>query len=408
MKGMNFNYRIPGVYKRELAVAPAPRLATGVPGFVGFALPRGDGSQTAFYRPLALRREGDFESEFEPAPGSRLTAALKGFFLNGGARCYVACAERRGDPEANLLKALESLSAVDDLDLIAAPDATALRREEEDELDSSAALRVQRALLLHCETQGGRLAILDALPGLDAAGVKAQRDALARGMNEPLNGALYYPWLKVGRGVGVEAERKVGVGTEGKGGATVLVPPCGHVAGVYARSDVRAGVFKSPANEELTGVLDLETNVGTGVQSELNPEGVNCLRAFPGRGIRVWGARTLSRDPAWRYVGVRRLFLTLRRWVEANMAWAALEPNTPRLWVRVRRELSAHLHELWQSGALAGRTPEEAFYVKCDAETNPPEARDAGQAVAEVGLAPSNPAEFVVVRITHHVGAEPR
>jgi phage tail sheath protein FI len=397
---MNFNYRVPGVYREELVIAPAPRLPTGVPGFVGFAEPRaGRAGQAAFYRPVALRREGEFEAEFTPAPGSYLAAVLTGFFLNGGVRCYVSCAAPGGDPGANLLTALESLSAVGDLDLVAAPDAMALGREPGGEPDAAAALRVQRELLRHCETHGGRLAILDALPGQDVAGVKAQRDRLALGLNEPLNGALYYPWLRVAGG---------GVGAVGNVGGPAPVPPCGHVAGTFARSDARAGVFKSPANEELMGVLDLETVVDSSVQGELNPEGINCLRAFPGRGIRVWGARTVSRDPAWRYVGVRRLFLTLHRWVEANMAWTAFEPNTPRLWVRLRRELSVHLYELWQAGALAGQTAKEAFYVKCDAETNPPEARDAGLAVAEVGLAPSAPAEFVVVRITRRVGAEPR
>jgi phage tail sheath protein FI len=164
------------------------------------------------------------------------------------------------------------------------------------------------------------------------------------------------------------------------------------------------GVFKAPANEEVLGVLDLETNIDNSIQDQLNPEGVNCLRAFPGRGIRVWGARTLSRDPNWRYVSVRRLFLTLRRWIDLNMAWATFEPNELPLWVRIQRELTTYLTTLLRAGALQGATPAQAFYVKCDAETNPPDLREAGQVVTEIGLAPLAPAEFIVVRIIQRAG----
>jgi phage tail sheath protein FI len=170
---------------------------------------------------------------------------------------------------------------------------------------------------------------------------------------------------------------------------------------VYARTDQRIGVHKAPANDVLQGVLDLEVNLTDAQQDRLNPEGINCLRAFPGRGIRVWGARTLSRDPAWTYVNVQRLFLTAGRWIERNMSSAVFEPNDPRLWARVGRELTAYFNDLLRRGALRGRTPQEAFYVKCDAETNPPEVRDAGMVVTEIGLAPALPGEFVVLRVIH-------
>src|SRR5262245_59697673 len=183
-----------------------------------------------------------------------------------------------------------------------------------------------------------------------------------------------------------------------------LVPPCGHVAGIVARSDARVGFFKAPANEEVFGVLDLETDIDNSIQDQLNPAGVNCLRAFRGRGIRVWGARTLSRDPNWRYINVRRLFLTLRRWLDLNMAWATFEPNEPGLWVRIQRKLTTYLANLLRDGALQGATPEQAFYVKCDRETNPPEGREVGQVVTEIGLAPLAPAEFIVLRIIHRAG----
>jgi phage tail sheath protein FI len=242
------------------------------------------------------------------------------------------------------------------------------------------------------------MAILDALPRADAQDVTGQRHDITVGLPEPVNGALYYPWLKIGGGK--------------------CIPPSGHVAGIFSRSDAKAGVFKAPANEEVLGVIDLAVrdgagscqavNVDTRLQGQLNPEGVNCLRAFPGRGIRVWGARTLSYDPNWRYVNVRRLVLTLRRWIDANMTWASFEPNTSQLWIQIKRELTVYLTGLWEAGALAGGSAAEAFFVKCDAETNPPEVRDAGQAVTVIGLAQGAPAEFVVVRIVLHTGVAPR
>jgi len=158
-------------------------------------------------------------------------------------------------------------------------------------------------------------------------------------------------------------------------------------------------VHKAPANEVLHGVSDLVPDVSDADQAELNPIGVNCLRAFPGRGIRVWGARTLSREPAWTYISVRRLFLTVGRWIERNLTDVPFEPNDARLWSRIERELTTYFSELLRQGALKGNTAADAFYVKCNAETNPQEGRDAGKVVTEIGLAPSVPAEFIVVRI---------
>ena len=179
------------------------------------------------------------------------------------------------------------------------------------------------------------------------------------------------------------------------------VPPCGHIAGVYARTDAWTGIHKAPANEALEGVLDLETQLARPDQERLNAKGINCLCAFPGRGIRVWGARTLSQRPEWAYINVRRLFLTAGRWVERRMADVAFEPNDIRLWTRIERDLTAYFETLFRHGVLKGNTPEEAFFVTCDAETNPPEVRDTGCAVTEIGLAPAVPNEFVVVRIIH-------
>jgi phage tail sheath protein FI len=192
-------------------------------------------------------------------------------------------------------------------------------------------------------------------------------------------GALYYPWIKV----------------DGK-----MVPPSGHVAGVYARVDGERGVHKAPANEIVRGVIGLEKNVSRNEQDHLNPIGVNCIRSFPGQGIRIGGARTLSSDAQWRYVPVRRLFCNVEESILQGTSWIVFEPNDQFLWSAIRRDVSAYLNVVWRSGALFGKTGEEAFYVKCDAETNPKELRDLGYCIIEVGIAPVKPAEFVVFRIS--------
>lgn len=246
---------------------------------------------------------------------------------------------------------------------------------------------MQAAVLKHCDELGDRFAILDSPPGVRTNNVQKHPEKLRQQGVSGTTGAVYFPWIDVGK--------------RDKNGKVKYVPPCGHVAGVYARSDQRVGVHKAPANEILEGVLDLEVNLTNTEQGELNPFGINCLRAFPGRGIRVWGARTLSNDPAWTYVNVRRLFLTVGRWIERNMPGVTFEPNDSRLWARIVRELTAYFNDLFRRGALKGRITREAFYVKCDGETNPPEAIDGGKVVTEIGLAPSVPNEFIIVRLIH-------
>jgi uncharacterized protein len=392
-------YKTPGVYREEIFLKPEARLPTGVPGFVGFA---NEGSQggPAFNTPVALHRKEDYATAFSSRPESFLAEVVTGFFDNGGTRCYVVRADPDGDRIAALQSALGALAPLNDLDLVAAPDAMTLLLSG-GKLDVPSILQVQQEVLSHCNVLGNRLAILDALPQRATAEVLEQRDKVTTGQAEPVNAALYYPWIRTVSGR--------------------LAPPCGHIAGIFARADARVGVFKAPANEEIFGVLDLgvrvpdtanpdqeieaEIEIDNSIQDQLNPEGVNCLRAFRGRGIRVWGARTLSRDPNWRYVNVRRLFLTLNRWIDMNMAFATFEPNEPRLWARIQRELTTYLTKLLRDGALKGDTPAQAFFVKCNNETNPPELRDVGQVVTEIGLAPLSPAEFIVVRIIHRVSA---
>ena len=397
---MSANYKTPGVYRREIFLQPETPFQTGVPAFVGFA--DASAAEPASARqPVKLSRKEEFAAKFRTPPDGYLADAVKGFFGNGGASCFVVPADASvPDREAALKEAIDTLAPFGDFDLLAVPDAMRLcpRASSETALlcpganpDAQAAVRVQQHVLAHCAEHNDRFAVLDALPDRTTQTVISQREALTLGQSEPVNAALYYPWIQI-------------ADPTTQGGLRP-VPPCGHVAGVYARTDARVGVFKAPANEEVLGAISLETNIDQLAQEKLNPLGVNCIRAFAGRGIRVWGARTLSRDALWRYVNVRRQFLTINRWVELNMAWAAFEPNAARLWVRIARELGNYLETLWRAGALKGDTRDEAFYVKCDEETNPAETREVGQVVTEVGLALGAPAEFVVVRIFHRAGA---
>jgi uncharacterized protein len=379
-------YQTPGVYQEDVFLAPAAELRTGVPAFLGYTT-TADLDQAG--RPVPVKKTkpltlwSQFGQRFgAPRSDGYLASAVRGFFENGGSLCYVVRLEDIDNTLTSmdaLRQGLDALAPMDTLDLVCAPDI--MRPDPNGDLDQDNVRTMQAALLEHCDRCGDRFAILDARPGVTIDEVLGQRLGLSG-----TNGALYYPWIKVQDGPDLTAG---------------FIPPCGCISGVYARTDQSVGVHKAPANEVLEGVLDLEVNLTNAQQDQLNPMGINCLRAFPGRGIRIWGARTLSSDAAWAYVNVQRLFLTAGRWIERNTAGMVFEPHDTRLWARVGRELTAYFNQLFQQGALKGRTAQEAFYVKCDGETNPPEVRDAGQLVTEIGLAPAAPSEFIVVRIIH-------
>jgi phage tail sheath protein FI len=188
---------------------------------------------------------------------------------------------------------------------------------------------------------------------------------------------------------------------QGKG---IFVPPGGSVAGVWARNDDTRGVHKAPANEVIRGAMALELNITKGEHDQLNPDAINCIRSFPGQGIRIWGARILTSDPEWRYLNVRRLFNFVESSILGGTNWVVFEPNDPKLWDSVTRTVTMFLRRVWRDGALFGQTQAEAFFVKCDAENNPPENRDAGILTVEIGIAPVKPAEFVVFRISQFNG----
>ena len=249
---------------------------------------------------------------------------------------------------------------------------------------------VQRALIEHCERQKDRVAILDAVLRSDSETSLTIAEILdwrSRFESDRGFAALYYPWIRV-----VDPLKL-------RGNPVRTIPPCGHIAGLYARSDLTVGVHKAPANGELFWAEDITVGINDDEQAILNPEGINCLRAFPGRGIRVYGARTLSSNPDWRYINVRRLMLTIEEAVDESTQWAVFEPNDFRLRQLIILSISSFLETVWRDGGLVGATPAEAFYVKCDETNNPMAIVDQGKLIAEVGVAPTRPAEFIIFRV---------
>jgi uncharacterized protein len=305
--------------------------------------------------------------------------------LSGGGVQPLTPKDFVGDPSERT--GLGGLEALEDVRLVLCPDVMA-------GYDGSNAAKervkmVQEAMITHCELMRYRFAVLDAPPGLNAQQAKEWRMYVNF---DTSYAAMYYPWIQI-------------ADLSGSGSTTKFVPPSGHMVGVYNRTDGERGVHKAPANEIVRGAIGLELVLSRGEQDTLNPIGVNCIRSFPGRGIRVWGARTLSSDGSWRYINVRRLFILVEASLDAGMQWVVFEPNDHTLWAKVRRDVNSFLRVIWRSGALFGTTPDAAFYVKCDEELNPTEIRDLGQLIIEVGLAPVKPAEFVIFRISQWAGA---
>ena len=249
---------------------------------------------------------------------------------------------------------------------------------------------IQRALVEHCERHQDRVAILDTVlrsgseQSLTIAEILKWR---SRFDSERGFAALYYPWVRV-----VDPLKL-------RGNPVRTIPPCGHIAGLYARSDFTVGVHKAPANGELFWAEDVTVVINDDQQAVLNPDGINCIRAFPGRGIRVYGARTISSNPDWRYINVRRLMSMIEEAVDESTQWAVFEPHDFNLRRSLILSVSGFLETIWRQGALVGGRPEEAYYIKCDDTNNPPEIVDQGKIITDIGVAPTHPAEFIVFRV---------
>lgn len=316
---------------------------------------------------------GDFSTD---SGQQSLAHAVYGFFNNGGTRCFVMRYATLTGLQG--LTSLAPFEAIDEIALVAAPGVT----------DNV----VWTNVLSHCLKTNDRFAILDSPAIAD--------NPTTTSPTPPANnnyGAFYLPRIQV-----FDPATKA---TNPDSSGLIYVGPSGHLAGVYARVDTTRGVHKAPANEVVQGAVGLEWPVSKAVQDGLNPSGINCIRNLNGN-IRVWGARTIGGDAntEFKYINVRRLLLFLRKSIEQGTQWVVFEPNDLGLWAKITRNVTAFLTTVWRAGALFGATPQEAFYVKCDAETNPAAVRDQGQVVTEIGVAIVKPAEFVIFRISQWAG----
>jgi phage tail sheath protein FI len=325
-----------------------------------------------------------------------LTHAVYGFFNNGGTRCFVA----RVESDSQLEAALKSFESIDEVAIITAPG-----------LPKNA--NVWEELLSYAESNENVFAILDS-PEVVNDG--SSNDLYVQQLGSPgtdtvprtsKNGAYYFPYIEAVDPAkqlqDTDPVRRVG----GKYRGRTYIPPSGHIAGIYARTDEERGVHKAPANCVVRGAVDVKYYISKPVQELLNPQGVNAIRIMNGA-VTVWGARTIGgdRNGEWKYINVRRFFLFLQESIDEGTQWVVFEPNDYALWGKIRLNVTAFLTNVWRSGALFGLTPEEAFYVKCDAELNPPEVRDLGQVITEIGVAIVRPAEFVIFRISQSTGQE--
>lgn len=305
--------------------------------------------------------------------------------LSGGHDGMMAAPDDLNGSEASLdvatVKAtgLAALGEIDDIAIVALPDSGTYG----DTVLSEAATG---RLIEHAERLRYRIAVLDAPQGSSMTEVRA-----FRGKFDSKYAALYHPWIEI-----LDPTERV---TQGAPPKRLLLPPSGFVTGIYARSDIERGVHKAPANEVVRGLTRFEANINKGRQDVLNPEGINALRFFEGRGSRVWGARTISSDPEWKYVNVRRLFIYIEHSIDLGTQWAVFEPNNRRLWDNVRQTVEDFLLVLWRDGALLGDKPEEAFFVRCDRTTMTQNDLDNGRLICLIGVAPVKPAEFVIFRI---------
>ncbi|MFF5054915.1 phage tail sheath family protein [Micromonospora sp. NPDC000663] len=399
------SYFSPGIYVEEVpsGARPIGPASTSIAAFVGVAPNRGAhlgkavpvNNWTEFLRLFA---DGD---QVESTP---LARAVFGFLDNGGARCWVVNVGEGGaiSGTGKQRGGLQLLEAIDEISIIAAPGFHDVVAHE--------------ALLSMAERTRTMVAICDPAPDIDdisaltrvatpssgkppkpAEGTGAAAGPGGGGEGPPAYrprqseyGAFYYPWLQVRDPISGDLE---------------LTPPSGHLAGIWARTDALRGVHKAPANEPVRGAVDLGYLVTRPEHDVLNPKGVNVIRYFAGEGIRVWGARTLAAEASeWRYLNVRRLSIAIEQAIANGTRWMVFEPNDFTLWRSIRRDIGAFLTRVWRDGALLGRSPEEAFFVKCDEETNPPDVRDAGIVIAHIGIAVVKPAEFVVFKLSQWAG----
>jgi phage tail sheath protein FI len=362
----------PGVYVEEISFKAhsIEGVPTSTAAFIGPTRTTPPTTDCAARQPLTSFL--DFERQYgglddlQTADGSAcnyVAHAARVFFDNGGQRLYIGhvAADALADEYAAALQALPESG----ISVIAAPGYSS----------RPATAEIQQALIEHVsQPERCRFAVLDAPPASTIDEVLAARSSI-----DSSYAAMYYPWVTTAD--------------------AVQLPPSGFVCGILARTDTARGVWKAPANESVIGAVDLQTAIDTYDQERLSAQGINSIRSFPSRGILLWGARTTSSDSQWKYVNVRRYFIYLEQSICSGLQWVVFEPNGEPLWATVRQTITSFLLDNWRNGALMGSKPEEAFFVRCDSSTMTQNDIDNGRLIAEIGIAPVRPAEFVILRI---------
>lgn len=388
----------PGVYIEEVNTGAnvVQQVGTSTAGFAGFAhrtVHVGEAVAINGWREYCRLFASDNQ---EPTD---MALAVYGYFCNGGQRCWIANTGKPGDfGSPSPRTGIHRLEEVDEVAIVVAPGATSPADYD--------------LVLSHCERLKDRVAVLDAprkvtnisdLVKVGTATVTGKVGDTDDGPKGKLGGgglrprvsdagfgAFYFPWLVIASPFGSSRQ-------------LIEAPPSGFMAGVWARSDASFGVHKPPANEIVRGAVGLTYTLVDAEQAELNSQGVNCIRSFSREGIRVWGARTVADGSSeWRYLNVRRLFCMIEESIAKSTRWAVFRKNDYALWQAIKRDVGGFLLNQWRAGALLGKTPEQAFYVKCDEETNPIETIREGKLVVEIGIAPVRPAEFIIFRIGQH------
>jgi phage tail sheath protein FI len=377
-------YKSPGVYveKIEVGAKTIQGVETSTVGMVGLT------QKGPMNKPTLITSNLEFQNVFggylDNSYGDYryLPHAIEGFFQNGGQRVYInrVATSNGGVCDENIIgvcaqepgksTGLCTFKDIADIKILAIPNGTTKK--------------IQNAMIAHCEQMKNRFAVLDPKKGATTNEIQNQRSLL-----NSKYAALYYPWIKI---------RIPPIGE------ILVIPPSGHISGVYVRTDMQQGVHKAPANATVEGVLSTDQLITKGQQDILNPLGVNCLREFSGRDLRVWGARTTSNDPLWKYINVRRLFLYLEESIQKGTQWVVFEPNNEKLWTKVKQTTINFLITVWKSGALLGATQEQVFFVKCDKTTMTQDDIDKGRLIALIGVAPTKPGEFIIFRIAQMQG----
>lgn len=386
-------YLAPGVFVEEIGfrAKAIEGIDTTTTAFVGPTRKGPSGRRPRLLTSLAdfQRLFGGFADLLVSGPPelkrNHLAHAVQAYFANGGRRLYVARTRpnrtRTLPTSGDYAAALATLQPLQDVSTVAAPGYSARRAA-----DPAVWADIQGQLVAFAEQSGDyRFAVLDAPPGCSLSDIREVRSGL-----DSSHAALYYPWVTVANPLAGASSRQP---------ATINLPPSGFLCGIYAETDIARSVSKAPANAVIRGALGLEQTLDKGQQDLLNPEGINCLRFFEGRGNLVWGAHTVSSDPEWKYLNMRRYFNYLEGSIDRGTQWAVFEPNGEGLWADLRRAIEDFLLNEWKNGSLLGTKPDEAFFVRCDRSTMTQSDLDRGRLVCLIGVAPLRPVEFVIFRI---------